>query len=66
MKGLRKQYKTKGFISQPSSMKFIPDAEIIVSVTKDERGCTVSLCNEHLDLQFTVPFDEVLKDLVNV
>ena len=64
MGDLSKQYEVKGIICKPSRMAILPKVPIIVNVIKDKRGCTVSLGSEELDLQFTVPFDEVLKDLV--
>ena len=58
-----KQYDVKGIICKPSEMNMLPNVPFIVTVTKDVKGCTVSIGNEDLDLQFTVPFDQVLKDL---
>ena len=34
-----------------------------VIVTNDKRGCTVSVGCEGVDVQYTVPFDKMLRDL---
>ena len=63
MSDLRKQYEVEGIICKPSKMAIFPNVSFFVNVTKDKKGCTVSVGNEDMDLQFVVPFDEMLKDL---
>lgn len=43
--------------------KIFPDVPMTVILTNDKIGCTVSFGCEAVDMQFTVPFDEMLKDL---
>ena len=45
-----------------NTMKIYP-IPMLVNVTRDKRGCTVSIGIEATGLQLTVPFDKVLKDL---
>lgn len=42
---------------------FCPVVPMIVTVTNDKLGCTVSIACEAVDMQFSVPFDKMLKDL---
>lgn len=56
-----KTYETKGFFMAKN--RIFPDVPFLVMVTNDNRGCTVSIGCEVVDMQFTVPFDKMLKDL---
>lgn len=61
---MRKIYETIGLITKAKKGTVYPDLPFIVHVTKDTRGCTVSIANELLDIQYTIPFDQMLKDLL--
>lgn len=57
-----KMFEVNGFTSRPGEGGWMP-TKITVVASKDDKGCTVSLCNRELDLQYTVPFDEALEYL---
>ena len=62
MREIHKEYATDGLIQNINDM----EASILpmkVHLTRDKRGCTVSIELEGQGLLFTVPFDEPLKDL---
>ena len=63
-KAFRKEYDLKGFVCFIKTMEMAKDT-FVVNVTKDERGCTLSVALEPAQVQFTIPLDEVLKDLKN-
>lgn len=56
-----KQYDTNGFLMVKDKIFLV--VPMIVTVTNDKRGCTVSVACEAVDMQFTVPFDKMLKNL---
>ena len=37
--------------------------DLIVNVTKDSIGCTISIGSEEDDIQMSIPFDGILKEL---
>jgi hypothetical protein len=43
--------------------RIYPDVPMTVLLTRDKLGCTVSIGCEGVDMQFTIPFDKMLKDL---
>ena len=59
---IHKQYEVQGLMQNVNTMKIYP-IPMLVNVTRDKRGCTVSIGIEATGLQLTVPFDKVLKDL---
>ena len=59
---LRKQYKTKGMIHNVNISK-IGLADLDVIITKDAKGCTLSISSKDLGLQYVIPFDKMLQDL---
>lgn len=56
-----KMYETNGLLMVKD--RIFPAVPMTVIVTNDKRGCTVSVGCEGVDMQFTVPFDKMLKDL---
>ena len=56
-----KQYQTNGLLYMKD--RIYPDLPMTVTVTNDKLGYTVSLACEPIGMQFTVPFDRMLKDL---
>lgn len=62
MSNLRKQYKTKGMIHNVNISKIVL-ADLDVIITKDAKGCTLSVVSEDLGLQYVIPFDKMLQDL---
>ena len=56
-----KMYETNGLLMVKD--KIYLDVPMTVIVTNDKRGCTVSVGCEAVDVQYTVPFDKMLKDL---
>ena len=62
MKEIHKQYDVQGLMQNVNTMKIYP-IPMLVNVTRDKRGCTVSIGIEATGLQLTVPFDKMLKDL---
>ena len=62
LSNLRKQYKTKGMIHNTNISK-IGLADLDVIITKDAKGCTLSVASEDLGLQYVIPFDKMLQDL---
>lgn len=61
-KEIHKRFNIQGMIGKPSTMEigFIP---LIVNITRDKRGCSLSIGCEKLDLQFTIPMEQVLECL---
>ena len=59
---IHKQYEVNGFMQNVNEFKIYP-MPLIVNVTRDKRGCTVSIGIEATGLQLTIPFDKMLKDL---
>lgn len=39
------------------------EIHMVVNVTRDKYGCSLSIGCEAVDLQFTIPMEEVLKEL---
>ena len=56
-----KLYKVKGLMMVDD--RIFADVPMTVNVTNDNLGCTVSIGSPGANIQFTVPFDKVLKDL---
>ena len=59
---MRGTWKVKGFVNKPSKMK-MEQEDLIVNVTKDSLGCTVSIGSIDRDIQFSIPFDVMLKEI---
>ena len=62
MKEIHKQYITEGLVQNTEKLQVAP-LPMRVYLTRDNRGCTVSIEVGHKGLMLTVPFDEPLKDL---
>lgn len=43
--------------------RIFPDVPMDVILTRDKLGCTVTIGCEAADISFTIPFDNMLKDL---
>lgn len=63
MKEIYKQWKIKGLMNKPSTMETYGVVPLIVNLTRDDTGCTLSIGSELADLQFTIPMEVVLKEL---
>ena len=63
MKEIHKQWILKGLMSKPSIMKIYGEVPLVVNVTRNKYGCSLSIGCEAVDLQFTIPMEEVLKEL---
>lgn len=61
-KTFRKEYDLEGFLCLIQTMQMKKES-FIVNVTKDERGTSLSVGLEPAGVQFTIPMDEILKDL---
>lgn len=62
MKEVRKSYDIKGLICQPSTMRMKPDT-LLVMLTRDDKGTTVTLSSQRANVGLTCSIDELLKDL---
>lgn len=60
---MRKQYEVQGIAAVPSTMKGYP-LPMNVCITQDKVGATLSIGCEQVDIQLTVPFDTMLKDIL--
>lgn len=63
MKEIHKQWILKGLMNKPSTMQTYGVVPLVVNVTRDKVGCSLSIGCEAVDLQFTIPMEEVLKEL---
>lgn len=63
MKEIHKRWILKGLMSKPSVMKIYGEVPLVVNVTRDKYGCSLSIGCEAVDLQFTIPMEDVLKAL---
>lgn len=63
MKEIHKQWIIKGFVNKTSVMETYGLMPLVVNLTRDKRGCTLSIASELADLQFTIPMEVVLKEL---
>lgn len=63
MKEIHKQWILKGLMNKPSTMRTYGIFPLVVNVTRDKVGCSLSIGCEAVDLQFTIPMEEVLKEL---
>lgn len=62
MREIHNIYETKGIVINGKYGQILP-IDLRTILTRDKRGCTVSIECERLNVMFTVPFDEPLKDL---
>lgn len=62
---MRGTFKVKGFVSKGFAKDSVSSEykTLQVNVTKDSRGCTVSIGSPEDDIQLTIPFDGILKEL---
>lgn len=60
---MRKRYKVQGIAAVPSTMKGYP-LPMDVHITQDKAGATLSIGCEQVDIQLTIPFDTMLKDIL--
>lgn len=58
-----KQYKVQGILAVPSTMKGYPLPMKVVYMD-DNHGATLSITCKQVDIQLTVPFDTMLKDIL--
>lgn len=56
-------YHVNGLISDFKTGELIKPEKLLVQVTKDEIGVSVSIASESREIQFQIPFDLILKDL---
>lgn len=63
MKEIHKQWLIKGLMNKPSQMATYGQVPLVVNLTRDNRGCSLSIGSELADLQFTIPMEVVLKEL---
>jgi len=61
-KTFRKEYDLEGLLCLIQTMQMKKE-HFVVNVTKDERGASLSVGLEPSGIQFTIPIDEILKDL---
>lgn len=59
---LRKAYNTFGFKNDTNEMKG-EIAQYQVNITIDTMGATLSIGDMNTGIQYTIPFDEILKDI---
>lgn len=62
-KFVNKQYDIQGIMVTPSSMKMYPNIPMFAQLTVDRYGSTMSIGSEYNDMQFVIPFDEILEDI---
>ncbi len=63
MKEIHKQWIVKGLVNKPSTIETYGLMPLVVNLTRDNRGCSLSIASELADLQFTIPMEVVLKEL---
>ena len=63
MKEIHRQWILKGLMSKPSVMKIYGQVPLVVNVTRDKYGCSLSIGSELTDIQYTIPMEDVLKAL---
>lgn len=63
MTEIHKQWILKGLMNKPITMQTYGVVPLVVNVTRDKYGCSLSIGCEVVDLQFTIPMEEVLKEL---
>lgn len=56
-------YHVNGLVSDFKTGELIKPEKLLVQVTKDEIGVSVSIASESREIQFQIPFDSILKDL---
>ena len=56
-------YHVNGLVSDFKTGELIKPEKLLVHVTKDKIGVSVSIASEAREIQFSIPFDSILKDL---
>ena len=56
-------YHVNGLVSDFKTGELIKSEKLLVHVTKDKIGVSVSIASESREIQFSIPFDQMLKDL---
>lgn len=62
MKEIRNAYETRGLVTRLSRSDIVP-AKCFTNLTVDKRGATLSIGCEAYDIQLSIPFDQILKDI---
>ena len=60
---MRGIYTVEGLVSDFKKGEMHKKEKLQVNVTKDKLGCTVSISSIERELQFSVPFDAILKEM---
>lgn len=63
---MRGHYIVNGFVAtgfKTGENPTMKQKNLIVNVTKDYIGCTLSICSEEDNVQLTIPMDDILREL---
>ena len=60
---MRAAYLIDGFVNDFNKNQMLQREKLQVDVTKDSLGCTISIGSEKQGIQYTIPFDYILKQL---
>lgn len=60
---LKKVYNTLGFINDIDKMKVGQLVQFQVNITIDNVGATLSIGDLESGIQYSIPFDQILKDI---
>lgn len=63
MKEIHKQMVLAGIVNRPSTMTTHGVLPLVVNITRDKRGCSLSIGCEATDVLYTIPMEAVLKEL---
>ena len=63
MKEIHKQWVIKGLMNKPSKIATYGVVPLIVNLTRDDKGCSLSIGSELTDIQYTIPMELILKEL---
>ena len=60
---MSKKYLIKGFVNDDNIEEYLKKSKFDVLVTKDDLGITLSLKSQDTGLMYTIPIDQIYKDL---
>lgn len=65
MESFRRQCETRGLVTRMSRRDIVP-AKCVTNITIDKCGATLSIGCEAYDIQLSIPFDQILKEIREV
>lgn len=60
---MSRHYLIKGFVNNDNTEEYFKKSKFDVLVTKDDLGVTLSLKSEDTGIMYTIPIDQIYKDL---